>query len=45
MKTEDYSPILESAGIRPNSTRMLISEALVRNSDTFSLTLVEKHRE
>ena len=42
MKTEDYSPILESAGIRPTSTRLLIYEAIARNSDTFSLSTLER---
>ena len=42
MKTEDYTPILESAGIRPTSTRLLIYEAIARNSDTFSLSTLEK---
>lgn len=41
MKTEDYSPILEGAGIRPTSTRLLIYEAISRMSDTFSLTSLE----
>ena len=42
MKTEDYTPILESAGIRPTSTRLLIYEAIARNSDTFSLSTLER---
>ena len=41
MKTEDYSPILEGAGIRPTSTRLLIYEAISHMSDTFSLTSLE----
>lgn len=41
MKTEDYSPILQEAGIRPTSTRLLIYEAISHISDTFSLTMLE----
>ena len=42
MKTEENSHILESAGIRPTSTRLLIYEAIARNSDTFSLSTLER---
>ena len=41
MKAENYSPILEDAGIRPTSTRLLIYGAICRMSDTFSLTSLE----
>lgn len=42
MKTEDYATILETAGIRPTSTRLLIYEAIASQTDTFSLGTLEK---
>lgn len=42
MKTEDYATILETAGIRPTSTRLLIYEAIAAQTDTFSLGTLEK---
>ncbi|MBM6757427.1 Fur family transcriptional regulator [Bacteroides mediterraneensis] len=42
MKTEDYALILETAGIRPTSTRLLIYEAIAGQTDTFSLSTLEK---
>ena len=42
MKTEDYATILETAGIRPTSTRLLIYEAIASPPDTFSLGTLEK---
>lgn len=41
MKAEHYIPILEDAGIRPTSTRLLIYDAIYKKSDTFSLTSLE----
>ena len=41
MKAEHYIPILEDAGIRPTSTRLLIYDAICKKSDTFSLTSLE----
>lgn len=41
MRTADYIPILEDAGIRPTSTRLLIYNAISRMTDTFSLTSLE----
>lgn len=41
MKTEDYATILETAGIRPTSTRLLIYEAIASQTDTFSLGTLE----
>lgn len=45
MKTEDYALILETAGIRPTSTRLLIYEAIAGQTDTFSLSTLEKELE
>lgn len=42
MKAQDYSPILEEAGIRPTSTRLLIYEAIAGTKDTFSLGSLEE---
>lgn len=41
MKAESYIPILENAGIRPTSTRLLVYDAICKISDTFSLTSLE----
>ena len=43
MRTEDYSPRLESRGVRPTATRLLVYRALAESRHAMSLRELDDH--